>query len=92
MRDSYENLKKEKYNIDTWVQAVLSGNPRAELAFNAGAHPSFRFAQVVNYALTKPSPLKTTAFTRRPKRVWPSLDPEELSRPRMELFGIYSYR
>ena len=39
MRDSYENLKKEKYNIDNWVQAVLSGNPRAELAFNAGAHP-----------------------------------------------------
>ena len=39
MRDSYEDLKKEKYNIDTWVQAVRSGNPDAELAFNAGAHP-----------------------------------------------------
>ena len=39
MRDSYEDLKKETYNADTWVQAVRSGNPEAELAFNAGAHP-----------------------------------------------------
>ena len=39
MRDSYEDLKKEKHNVDTWVQAVRSGNPDAELAFNAGAHP-----------------------------------------------------
>ena len=39
MKDAYEGLKKEKYNIDTWVAAVRSGNPRAELAFNAGAHP-----------------------------------------------------
>ena len=39
MKDAYEDLKKEKYNIDTWVAAVRSGNPRAELAFNAGAHP-----------------------------------------------------
>lgn len=39
MRDSYEDLLKEKYNIDTWVAAVRSGNPEAELAFNAGAHP-----------------------------------------------------
>jgi hypothetical protein len=39
MKDAYESLKKESYNIDTWVTAVLSGNPEAELAFNAGAHP-----------------------------------------------------
>ncbi|MAT47554.1 MAG: hypothetical protein CMO35_09015 [Verrucomicrobiaceae bacterium] len=39
MGDAYKSLQKEKYNIDTWVQAVLSGNPAAELAFNAGAHP-----------------------------------------------------
>ena len=39
MRDSYEDLKKETYNVDTWVKAVRSGNPEAELAFNAGAHP-----------------------------------------------------
>ncbi len=39
MKDAYEGLKKEKYNIDTWVTAVRSGNPSAELAFNAGAHP-----------------------------------------------------
>ena len=31
--------QKETYNVDTWVQAVRSGNPEAELAFNAGAHP-----------------------------------------------------
>jgi len=39
MSDAYESLKKEPHNIDTWVAAVLSGNPEAELAFNAGAHP-----------------------------------------------------
>ena len=39
MKDAYEHLKKEPHNIDTWVAAVLSGNPEAELAFNAGAHP-----------------------------------------------------
>ena len=39
MKDSYEGLKKEEYNIDTWIDAVRSGNPEAELAFNAGAHP-----------------------------------------------------
>ena len=39
MGDAYKSLQKEKYNIDTWVEAVLSGNPAAELAFNAGAHP-----------------------------------------------------
>ncbi len=39
MRDAYDALTKEKYNIDTWIAAVLSGNPEAELAFNAGAHP-----------------------------------------------------
>ncbi|MFP6854449.1 MAG: hypothetical protein VB980_01595, partial [Opitutales bacterium] len=40
MRDAYEELKKEPHNVDTWVQAILSGNPDAELAFNAGAHPT----------------------------------------------------
>ncbi len=39
MSDAYQSLKKEKYNIDTWVDAIRSGNPEAELAFNAGAHP-----------------------------------------------------
>ena len=39
MKEAYEGLKKEKHNIDTWVAAVRSGNPSAELAFNAGAHP-----------------------------------------------------
>ena len=39
MKDAYESLRKEQYNIDTWVAAVRSGNPSAELAFNAGAHP-----------------------------------------------------
>ena len=39
MRDAYEALRKERYNVDTWVEAVRSGNPAAELAFNAGAHP-----------------------------------------------------
>ncbi len=39
MRDAYEDLKKEPHNVDTWVRGVLSGNPSAELAFNAGAHP-----------------------------------------------------
>ena len=39
MKEAYESLKKEKHNIDTWVAAVRSGNPSAELAFNAGAHP-----------------------------------------------------
>jgi hypothetical protein len=39
MKDAYESLRKEKYNIDTWVAAVRSGNPAAELAFNSGAHP-----------------------------------------------------
>ena len=39
MKDAYESLKSEQYNIDTWVAAVRSGNPAAELAFNAGAHP-----------------------------------------------------
>ena len=39
MKDAYGLLQKEEYNIDTWVAAVRSGNPDAELAFNAGAHP-----------------------------------------------------
>ena len=39
MRDAYAGLQKEKFNIDTWVAQVRSGNPDAELAFNAGAHP-----------------------------------------------------
>ncbi len=39
MKEAYEPLKKERYNIDTWIDAVRSGNPEAELAFNAGAHP-----------------------------------------------------
>jgi len=39
MKEAYEGLKKEKHNIDTWVAGVRSGNPAAELAFNAGAHP-----------------------------------------------------
>ncbi|MCH2176550.1 MAG: alpha-L-fucosidase [Lentisphaeria bacterium] len=40
MKKAYEPLKKEQYNIDTWIDGVISGNPDAELAFNAGAHPS----------------------------------------------------
>jgi hypothetical protein len=39
MRDSYKDLKKQKYNIDTWINEIKSGNPEVELAFNAGAHP-----------------------------------------------------
>lgn len=39
MKEAYGPLKKEKHNIDTWIDAVRSGNPAAELAFNAGAHP-----------------------------------------------------
>lgn len=39
MKNAYESLKNEQHNIDTWVAAVRSGNPAAELAFNAGAHP-----------------------------------------------------
>jgi len=39
MAQAYESLQKERYNIDTWIAAVRSGNPDAELAFNAGAHP-----------------------------------------------------
>ncbi|MFP6668205.1 MAG: alpha-L-fucosidase [Pirellulales bacterium] len=39
MKTAYEPLKKERHNIDTWIAAVRSGNPDAELAFNAGAHP-----------------------------------------------------
>jgi hypothetical protein len=39
MKKAYHQLQQEKYNIDTWLTAVRSGNPNAELAFNAGAHP-----------------------------------------------------
>ncbi|MEE3366328.1 MAG: alpha-L-fucosidase [Planctomycetota bacterium] len=39
MKDAYQGLKKQTFNIDTWIAAVRSGNPDAELAFNAGAHP-----------------------------------------------------
>ena len=39
MKAAYEPLQKERHNIDTWLAAVRSGNPAAELAFNAGAHP-----------------------------------------------------
>ena len=39
MKDAYLPLKRQKHNIDTWIAAVRSGNPDAELAFNAGAHP-----------------------------------------------------
>jgi hypothetical protein len=39
MRDAYNALRKEEYNIDTWVASIRYGNPEAELAFNAGAHP-----------------------------------------------------
>lgn len=40
MKDAYATLRSEPHNIDTWIQAVRSGNPQVELAFNAGAHPS----------------------------------------------------
>jgi hypothetical protein len=40
MKNAYEELRSEQYNIDTWIRAVRSGNSNAELAFNAGAHPS----------------------------------------------------
>ncbi len=40
MKNAYEDLKKEEFNIDTWVREIRSGNPSAELAFNAGAHPT----------------------------------------------------
>jgi hypothetical protein len=39
MQQAYKPLQKQRFNIDTWVAAVRSGNPDAELAFNAGAHP-----------------------------------------------------
>ena len=39
MKAAYEPLQKERHNIDTWLAAVRAGNPAAELAFNAGAHP-----------------------------------------------------
>ena len=39
MKRSYEKLKSEPYNIDTWIAAVRSGNVKTELAFNAGAYP-----------------------------------------------------
>ena len=39
MKNAYLPLKQQKHNIDTWITAVRSGNPDAELAFNAGAHP-----------------------------------------------------
>ena len=39
MKNAYEAMKDEQYNIDTWVAAVRRGNPDAELAFNAGANP-----------------------------------------------------
>ena len=39
MKNAYQQLKQREHNIDTWVTAVRSGNPDAELAFNAGAHP-----------------------------------------------------
>ena len=39
MQDAYGPLQIEQYNIDTWIGAVRAGNPDAELAFNAGAHP-----------------------------------------------------
>jgi len=39
MKNAYQGLKRHEHNIDTWVTAVRSGNPDAELAFNAGAHP-----------------------------------------------------
>ncbi|MFP6769813.1 MAG: alpha-L-fucosidase [Planctomycetaceae bacterium] len=39
MKNAYQQLKQHEHNIDTWVTAVRSGNPDAELAFNAGAHP-----------------------------------------------------
>ncbi|MDE0595592.1 MAG: hypothetical protein OSB65_10135 [Roseibacillus sp.] len=39
MKEAYDSLRKEAHNIDTWIAAVRSGNPDAELAFNAGAHP-----------------------------------------------------
>lgn len=40
MQNAYESLKKETHNIDTWISAVRTGNHNAELAFNAGAHPT----------------------------------------------------
>jgi hypothetical protein len=39
MQQSYKKLQKQPYNIDTWIAAIRSGNPQAELAFNAGAYP-----------------------------------------------------
>ena len=40
MKEAYAALKHKSHNVDTWITAVRSGNPKAELAFNAGAHPS----------------------------------------------------
>jgi hypothetical protein len=40
MKNAYESLRSKPHNIDTWIREVRSGNPDAELAFNAGAHPT----------------------------------------------------
>ena len=69
MQAAYEPLKKENHNIDTWIDAVRSGNPQAELAFLLEPTRSFPFARKVNYVRAKPLPLgETMIFVNAPRK------------------------
>ena len=70
MKESYEALMRETHNIDSWVDAVLSGNPKAELAFNAGAHPILSLCTRGRFVPVRLLPLvRTIIFFQEPRRV-----------------------
>ena len=74
MRDSYEDLKKEKYNIDTWIKPY-AGNPMPSL-------PSMPVPTPLTLYGGKLCPHQTFtsgenhSFYQRPKKIRPSLDPK----------------
>ena len=82
MKASYEALQKESHNIDTWIAAVRSGNPAAELAFNAGAYPGA--AQCVDGRLCPHQTFSAGeghGFIRHGKKIDEELTPENFPAP-----------
>ncbi|PHS12725.1 MAG: hypothetical protein COA78_08035 [Blastopirellula sp.] len=82
MQESYAELQSQPHNIDTWIAAVRSGNPEAELAFNAGAYPGA--AQCVDGKLC-PHQTFTAGeghgFMYKGKKVSTPLNPENYPAP-----------
>ena len=89
MKRSYEKLKREPHNIDTWIASVRSGNPAAELAFNAGAYPG---AALCTDGKLCPHQTFTAGeshgFVRQGKKVQSTLNPKNYPAPKGVVWHI----